>query len=105
MKSAFYACCGTRVPSGSVSTSALYCCALDPRATSIDGVRAEGDWCLWCGEDVPEGRSFCGHNCGISYAADVAESARVVRRARVFAAVAPVVRVVLARVVAGRGCA
>jgi len=57
---------------------ALICCMVDPRAahTHANGKprRLPGNWCLWCGEDVPEGQSFCNKPCAISFAEDEALS-------------------------------
>lgn len=64
------AACGERFPHGS-----QVCCLLDPRETFVNGDgksrRGPGDWCLWCGDDCPEGRSFCKKGCGREYAEDV----------------------------------
>lgn len=71
--------CGTRHSIGGALDAAL-CCLVDPRMcpkhfgeNSLHGVsrRLPGDWCLWCGESVRDGQSFCGKPCSVSYAIDV----------------------------------
>jgi hypothetical protein len=58
----------------------LICCPLDPRAVMNEQrsvfSRGPGDWCCWCGENVPEGQSFCGQQCSMSYHEDILESRR-----------------------------
>lgn len=56
------------------------CCLLDPRDIRVAGngvsVRAKGDWCLWCGETIQDGQSFCNKACSNDYHADVGHWAR-----------------------------
>lgn len=56
-------CCGRR-------TQDVVCCAIDPRALA-DGRRSKETWCCWCGDDVPEGRSYCNDACSREYHEDV----------------------------------
>lgn len=68
-------CCG-RV------TDDIICCAIDPRAATHGLGRLAGNWCCWCGEHVPEGRSFCGEGCSYSYHMDVEEEDDKLRLAK-----------------------
>lgn len=59
-------CCGRR-------TQEPYCCMIDPRAHADGRQRLAGNWCLWCGDLVPEGRSYCGPSCSYSYHDDLTD--------------------------------
>lgn len=64
-----------RTPCCGAMNDAVICCALDPRAHPTEaGKRLPGDWCLWCGEHVRDGRSYCTQQCSYSYHQDVLES-------------------------------
>ena len=58
-------CCGHR-------TQDPLCCVIDPRGHADGRKRLPGDWCLWCGDPVVEGRSYCGPACSYAYHDDVA---------------------------------
>ncbi len=63
--------CGEKHPE---SLYAQLCCLLDPRDAGFKERggkprRHPGNWCLECGVDVPEGRSFCKKSCSCDYEA------------------------------------
>jgi hypothetical protein len=64
--------CGTRYTD--IVTSGL-CCIHDPRCLMVcaNGAtrRDEGDWCLWCGDTIKEGQSFCHKRCSNAYHEDM----------------------------------
>lgn len=81
--------CGQRVAGDQAQAiDYLLCCRVDPRHTGFDrtgyrSVREPGEWCRWCGDEVPVGQSFCSRACGLSYADDVEDdAARAVARAK-----------------------
>lgn len=77
MKSASVCC-------GRVSDD-IICCTIDPRAHRDGGrKRLPGNWCLWCGDTVREGRSYCTPQCSLSYHEDVLAEEEA-KRARVAA--------------------
>ena len=67
---------------GQTSYSGALCCTLDPRDDGSGGrvKNPEGCYCLWCGDDIPQGwgkpewPSYCSRACGISYYEDVVAS-------------------------------
>lgn len=63
----------------------IICCTIDPRAHRDGGrKRLPGNWCLWCGDTVREGRSYCSPQCSLSYHEDVLAEEEA-KRARVAA--------------------